>query len=91
MIKTYKLAVSVMEFYDNVDPYGCPSDMMEDAIKGTVDLLLSGCKSEIIDDIEHFDISEGDMYYDQMQEVLSALRAYEMPYLWFRETGKDEE
>lgn len=89
MLETYELAMKIMRFFAEIDPYTFEEDCFEDALKWTAELLLSGTPEEIIEQIEDFDLEEDHRLYPMQQEVLSAIRAYEVPVLWFRDTGKD--
>ena len=89
MLKTYELVMKIMRFFAEIDPYNFEEDCFEDALKWSAELLLAGTPEDIIEQIEDFDLDEDDSFYDQQQELLSAIRAYEVPCLWFRETGKE--
>ena len=90
MLETYELAMKIMRFFAEIDPYGFEEDCFEDALKWVAELLLAGTPEDIIEQIEDFDLEEDHWLYPKYSKLIEDIKAYEIPVLWFRETGKPE-
>lgn len=85
MLSTYEIALKIMRFFDNYDPFGLGSDEFQDAFNGTVDLLLDGCKQDLIDQLHGLNLEPGDMYYSDAMALIEDLEKFETPDVWWKD------
>lgn len=90
MLETYKLALRVMDMFIDLNPWTSEEDMFEDNLKWTAEQLLMDNRAEIISQLEEYELEPNHRLYQKLSDLIADIRAYEIPDLWWRDTGKDE-
>lgn len=88
MLGTYKLALEVMQFFHDIDPWTFEEDLFKDGFDFTVEHLLKGDTAEIISQIADYELEPDDVDYPIYSKVLSDLKAFAPPERWWMD---DEE